>query len=493
MARKTTLNAANLEALGAERLAGLLMELAGGDAAIKRRLRLELAGNQGPGEIAREIRKRLAAIARSRSFLERGRLRPLVNDLQTQRRAITGPLAASDPPAALDLMWRFLALADPTLGRCDDSDGAVSAVFEEAVADLARIAPAASPDPRRLADETFTALGSDGYGVFHGLIRALAPALGTEGLAHIEQRMTALSREPVPTPPEEEREVIAWGTHGVIYADEIERRARENTVSRALAEIADRRGDVDGFIAQYDEKMRSLPEIAAGIARRLVAAGRPGDALEAIEAATRPDRGFRREVWEMNGAEVELEDARIEVLEALGRTDDAQAVRWSCFERFLSASHLRAHLQRLPDFDDVEAERRALETVERLESLVGALAFLTGWPALDRAAALLLRRADELDGDWYEILTPAAEALAGRHPLAATLLLRSMIDFALQRKRSARYRHAARHLESCRGLASFIGDFGDFEPHEAYVARLQAEHGRKYSFWEEVAENAAGG
>jgi len=46
MASKKTLNAENLEALGAQRLAELLMDIAEGDAATKRRLRLELRGRQ---------------------------------------------------------------------------------------------------------------------------------------------------------------------------------------------------------------------------------------------------------------------------------------------------------------------------------------------------------------------------------------------------------------------------------------------------------------
>jgi hypothetical protein len=60
-----------------------------------------------------------------------------------------------------------------------------------------------------------------------------------------------------------------------------------------------------------------------------------------------------------------------------------------------------------------------------------ALAFLISWPALEKAAQLVLRCAKELNGNHYEVLSPAADALAGKHPLAATLLLRSMIDFAL--------------------------------------------------------------
>jgi hypothetical protein len=94
-----------------------------------------------------------------------------------------------------------------------------------------------------------------------------------------------------------------------------------------------------------------------------------------------------------------------------------------------------------------------------------------------------MERAAELDGDHYEVLTPAAEALAEKHPLAATLLLRAMIDFALSKARAARYRHAARHLGECASLAPTIADYGALETHEAYMARLEAKHGRKSGFW----------
>jgi hypothetical protein len=80
-------------------------------------------------------------------------------------------------------------------------------------------------------------------------------------------------------------------------------------------------------------------------------------------------------------------------------------------------------------------------------------------------------------------MTPAAEVLSTRHPLAATIVLRSMIDFTLESGRSSRYKHAARHLAECQSLAGQIGDFGSIRPHEAYVADLKREHGRKSGFW----------
>ena len=107
MPSSKTLNVKNLAALGAERLAELLIEISSGNPAAKRRLRLELAGVQSPGEVAREVRKRLTTIARSRSFVDWQNRRALVDDLETQRRAIADQVAKADPAEALDLTWRF--------------------------------------------------------------------------------------------------------------------------------------------------------------------------------------------------------------------------------------------------------------------------------------------------------------------------------------------------------------------------------------------------
>lgn len=474
MASKKTLNAENLEALGAKRLAELLVDIAEGDVATKRRLRLELAAKEAPESVAAEVRKRLAQIARARSFVDWRKIRDLAADLETQRRTIFDQVAKIDAAEALELMWRFMDLAESVQERCDDSNGVIGDVFRTACRDLGPLADMTKPDPIALADRVFAALNENGYGQYDDLIGALTPALGQPGLERLKQRMIALSNEPVHRPPEKERRAIGYGSGGPIYEDEIAERSRVSTVRLALMEIADAQGDVDAFIAQYDEKTRKVPKIAAEIARRLLAVGRLEEALRTIEAAE-----HRRGGW----PDFDWENARIEVLEALGRGDDAQAARWSCFERALSAEHLRAYLKRLPDFDDVEAEARALDHAERYESLLQALAFLVSWPALDRAARLVIRRAGELDGDHYEILSPAADALAGKHPLAATLVLRSMIDFTLTKARSSRYRHAARHLMECASLAGSISDFGAFETHEAYSAKLKAEHGRKSGFW----------
>nr|WP_329603599.1 DUF6880 family protein [Acidiphilium iwatense] len=423
------------------------------------------------------VRVSPSAKGRARSFVDWHGIKPLAADLEAQRVAIMGSIARDDPQEALDLLWRFMALANPVFARCDDSNGIISPIFHQACEDLGVVAVLAKASPVTLADQAFDALVVNDYGQFDGLISALAKALGPEGLGRLKQLMIDLSNRPVEKRAAKDRVRIGYGSSGPIYEDEIAERSRVGTVKLALQEIADAQGDVDAFIAQYEADTRTVPKIAAGIALRLLAAGRADEAWTAIEAAApRKSRG-----WDW--PDFDWEDARIEVLEALGRADNAQAARWRCFERSLSTRHLRDYLKKLPDFEDVEAEEKALDYARNSTNLSDALYFLVSWPELNRAAALVTQRYKELDGDQYEILTRAADALAAKHPLAAILVLRAMIDFSLTKNRTSRYKHAARHLRDCESLASAVADFGTHERHEAYVARLRLEHGRKSSFW----------
>ena len=88
MASKKTVTLDNMAALGAERLAAILVELADSDAEIKRRLRLELAAQTGSDTVATEIGKRLAALRSGRSFVDWQQRRDFVKGLDLQRTMI---------------------------------------------------------------------------------------------------------------------------------------------------------------------------------------------------------------------------------------------------------------------------------------------------------------------------------------------------------------------------------------------------------------------
>src|SRR3954465_14934689 len=121
MAPKRAVNLANLEALGAKRLAELLLELGIGDAGIKRRLRLELSAEAGAEGVAGAVGKPLTALRQGRSFVDWQKRRAFVKDLDLQRQLIVGKVAEDRPDLALELLWRFMGLAEPGLNRVDDS------------------------------------------------------------------------------------------------------------------------------------------------------------------------------------------------------------------------------------------------------------------------------------------------------------------------------------------------------------------------------------
>jgi hypothetical protein len=473
MAAKTTLNAKNLEALGAQRLSELLIEISTGSAAHKRRLRMELAGNHGSAEVSREVRKRLASIARARTFINWRKVKALKADLETQRKTIVDVVAADDATEAFELIWQFLAIADSIFERSDDGSGSLIESFHQGCIDAGVIAKSAYVNAAVLASKVFAAVQSNGYGQYDGLITAMVPALGQEGLDQLKTLFVQWSKEPQEKPAEREREVLGWGSNGPVYADDVYGGHRELTVRIALQEIADAQGDVDAYISQQPAKTRVVPLVATDIANRLLAAGRAAQALATLDAADMAGRP----------APFEWQQARINALESLGRNEEAQAFRLLCFEKTLDDQHLREFIRRLPDFDDIEAEERAFAYVQAFADFHGALAFFLRWPSLSEAAKLITRRRAELDGDLYELMTSAAESLAARHPLAASILLRSMIDFTLDMARSSRYRHAARHFAECAALAPYIEDFGSAGSHDAYAAELKRAHGKKHGFW----------
>jgi hypothetical protein len=270
MPSETTLNAKNLAALGAERLAELLLDVTAGDAAAKRRLRLELASRAG-GDVAGEIRKRLVSIARSRSYVDWRKVKELARDLETQREAIDAHVAATSPGEAFDLLWRMLEMAPSIYERCDDSNGAIGSVIASARDDLGAISAKAGKPVGALADRVFAAVCANDYGQFDELIGLMSQALGPDGLNRLKAQFEELAAN---APVGGERRMIGLSTRGPIYQDDYEQGRHERLVRSALTEIADELGDVDGFAGRYSDGERANPAIAAAIAERMLAADR---------------------------------------------------------------------------------------------------------------------------------------------------------------------------------------------------------------------------
>ncbi|WP_370223972.1 DUF6880 family protein [Hyphomonas atlantica] len=437
---KKTLNQANLQKLGAEKLAELVMDLVQGSAALQRRARMELSAAQGPGEVASDLRKRFASLRRSTSFVDWRKQRAMVKDLAGMLGMIESTIAPHDANEAFELLWSFLQLAPSVYERTDDSNGAIGGVMNDAMELIAKTSPALTKDRTTLAERILDAVADAGYGEFDGIIPAMAEALGQEGLEHLK-RITQAWADAPPT----QHELEQYQGYGLVSsAEDSVRRNKQVTQSIILADIADAQGDVDAYMARYSEEQLTYGTIAPDVARRLLDAGRIDEAFDIVSRARAAEDGKSLRMFRYD-----LDAIYEDCLEKQGKTDELKAHLRATFEQTLSAPCLRKYLRLLPDFEDIEAEEAALDFAETYPHLGAAISLLANWPSHKRAARVVLARAEDLNGDSYHLLTTAADTLEAEHPLAATLMRRAMVLDTLQGGKSKRYRYAARHLAEC--------------------------------------------
>ncbi len=443
-----------LSALGVERLAELLVDAARADAALKRALTLEVA--RDGKELAEEVDRQLQRIQTAKTRLNAARATTLARELERLLRTVTERLGAFEPEAAVERLLAFATAAPTILARRTGEGRPLVEAFNSVGDRVASLLPALPSGPGRagLLVQAYR-LARDEPDALPGLMAALAKAADATdraGLrALVEADLAPLQGSAAKRGAAGER--FLWLTN-------------------VLALIADADGDVDAFRAVQERREPGLRD-HLGLTNRLLAASRPAEALEVLDATP---AGFVR-------ASPAYADMRIEVLEALGRREDAQGERWALFWTTLSPTALRGFLKRLPDFEDVEREEAALAHAERHQDSMAALAFFLAWRDLRRAAAVVRRPGVQLDGDARLALINAAEALAHQYPLAATLLYRRVIDAALARGKPISPVQVASDLMACASLAASVTQSEGRPDHAAYVRHLRARYGRHKSLW----------
>jgi hypothetical protein len=395
IASRKTLTAETLAGLGADRLADILLGVADTRPDLKRRLRMEVAAEQGAEHLAPQIDKRLATLETSRGRVTWRQKPAVIRDLDALRGLIAERLAGLDRSAGLERLWLFLETATPVGRRFQGRDEAMAAVYLRAAGDLGRLL--AGQDPRMAANR-------------------LVEAIIARPQAWAEWLTATLEHAP--------REVAQIALEQVRVRQE--RAAGLLTVVRHLADAA---GDVEAFRESYPAAALATPAIAVGVARRYLAAGQveaAGDVLRA--AAPTTNRAGR-----LAAPDFDWETAWIDYLERAGDREAAQAVRWASFERTLDVARARAFTTRLTGFDDVEAESRAFAHAAQNADFQLGLRFLMAWPALLEASQMILAREDEIKVEAPEAELWAAK-LRRRYPAAAHLLLRRAAAAAFRRR-----------------------------------------------------------
>lgn len=468
MARKPSLSIEKLTELPAQKLAQLVLDEAERNAGFRRQVKAALAAKSGPEGIAKLIDRRLSGLERAKSFIEWDKARAFRDDLQSLTDTIEAELAPAAQDMAMDRFIRFIATHERVFERVDDSSGHVQDVYYLAIISAGKLAAQLSTsEAALLPDKIMARLGETTHGYLADLTKAIAPHLPQSTLARWDAELdAAIAQRKI---DEGKTSTDRW--HYSMTSQWSEMRQT----------LAEARGDIDLLIALESAKKPHMQDVR-GMAERLLTAGRADEALEWVR---KPGSRVKGQDDALSPSRVQIEAS---ILEALDDKTAAQALRWQCFESRLSADILRDYLKNLPDFDDIEAETRALQYGLSHQVPELALRFYLDWPRLDLAAQVILQHHSHWDGGLWHSLPKTAETLEHEHPAAATILYRALLDDILKAARSKAYGHGAKYL----GKLALLAEAADpnlpegVVAHEAYVAELRKNHGRKSGFWGRV-------
>jgi hypothetical protein len=443
-------------------LAEVLLELAAEHNAVRQRLQ-RLAVASQPKALASAFRKTLTGFKRSRRFLVHAEARAFGRELEGWLEQVERELLPRDPMAALGLVEAFIASDAAFFERADDSDGAIGDAVRAACRLWLRCAARCEAPVHQWPDRLAALYEGDEYGARDGLLGHANELLDDAALralvARYEQRLDAA----LATAP---REARPRGLPGHTYA-----------IAGALSLLSEALRDPD---IEVRATLRHSPQPndlqKEEFVRRYLQADRPADALRWLD-----------EPWDR------YENSRLswraQAVQALGRTDEAAALRERVFEATRSVHDLKAWLELLPPAAQGRAfERaRALAAHETDPEVAARLLLEIGDDA--GAQATVLAHADKLDGRRYDTLRALAEAFEARECWAgATAVYRALMLAILERAYTPAYGHAARYWQRLRELAARCADPSPLAVPAAFEAVVRQQHGRKSSFWALVDE-----
>jgi hypothetical protein len=365
--------------------------------------------------------------------------------------------------AALDLVEAFIGSDTALFERADDSDGVIGSAVRAAcrlwLRCASRCEAPADAWPERLA----ALYDADEYGAREPLLGHADELLDEAALrglvARYEQQL-------------DEMPAAGGGTgDGDGRGDRVP--AGWYRVSGALSLLSQALRDPDVMVRATLRHSPQPNDIQKeGFVRAYLAADRPADALRWLDEPWDRFREPGRLSW------------RAQALHALGRTDEAAALRQQVFEATRAVSDLHAWLDLLPAPAQGAAidRARALAMEEADPEVAARLLLDIGDDA--GAQAALLARADQLDGRRYDALRSLAKALEDRACWAgATAVYRALMLAILERAYTPAYRHAAKDWQRLRELAELCPDPAPLVAPAEFEAAVRQRHGKKVSFW----------
>lgn len=432
--------------LGVESLADALLELAvrfeGADDLVERLI-------AAPRENIQRFKDKLSGLKWSQHFIDWRASSGFARELEALLREMSA--GVSDPFTGVELVAAFYETDNGVLGQCDDSSGHVGDVYRYDAKALFVDYASRCPEKDKIADIILKLNRKDSYGVRDTLIYCAGEFLPEPC---IRRMITAL-------------QTLADGE-----ADEYERRHHLMLIEALARQIKDAKLFEQTRIASWG-KLSTAGHI--DIARVYLESG------DVQTAQSWLGKIPEDETYQAS----ERDKLLLEIYRQLGDTKKLTELQYRQFRLYRSTKTLQELLDVIGnDRRDEVISTEIAQILEKPELRESDAEFLISLGKTDEAEEYLLKRAEQLDGDFYSSMLYLAETMeADKRNLAASLIYRSLLSSILERGYTKAYHHGVRYLKKLDKLAVLINNWREFDTHETYKDQIYQAHGRKRSFW----------
>ncbi|MFQ5599618.1 MAG: DUF6880 family protein [Candidatus Krumholzibacteriia bacterium] len=350
----------------------------------------------------------------------------------------------------------FIAGCYEKLEEIDDSEGGFGDFVAGLLCDWIKARQAAKADPDETAGILLSWMEDDDYGYSDGLDEEVIEALGKAGLVAFEN---AVRRRWMSGPKRAQ----------------LKDSYRYRCGARILKGIHAKRRDLDAYVGICEEAGELSSRDCEVLAEICLKRRQCEDALRWV------DRGLELEKEEasIDGLAYDLPGVRRQILQKLGRRDDAIASAWEEYRGDPSPDSFEELMKYVPKAERHAWRAKALAAMEHapLDERIGIFVKAREWNGL----AELVQRAerDELMGISHFTTEPAAQGLAKAHPRPAAKLHAAMGLRILAAKMGRYYDAALDNFEAARNILQKEGMAGAWDE---LVDHVREKHSRKSGF-----------
>lgn len=405
--------------------------------------------NPDPQRLVSLLRKEISFLKRSSRLIEYEEVQELEEHLEFIRSHIVDHLAAKDPEEALQLIQSLLELGEPTLDRILANYDNVLQIFYRACEDWGQLATLCEGKHHQWKDLLKEKLLNDKYSIYSDILFNFKSVLTQEDIDALQADFETLFRE-------------VLGHY------------KKDLMLGILKKIADVQDDVDLFQTYCEWRRGVTFTDCLEIAQRMLAHWRSQEALEWLsKAAQIQDILHSQNYFEL----------QVQALELNGDYEAALETRKQWVENNLDPVLYNEVLMHLPEDQKKPYRQHLLEKVFAEDDIQKAVLFLLNTQDFDALRRFVREKEEKLGGQNAEGLRKAAWELQSIDPLAATILLRSLVEPVLEASLSREYDRVIKDLLLCQSLARKVSQWEGRLSHDLFMKKIETHYKLKTKFW----------